>query len=144
MTFFSSLQMSRPPFLLPSHNSSPSLSPSLGSTKTNQQLFSFIKPQSLQTATTCNSLLDRQLGNNVFITVLAFPTQMACCSFYRRSWWGRAPHEHRSSLRWDTGCTYMHAWITHTHMLPWRRKILKDTLHSHFKSIWVELLLLCI
>lgn len=42
MNFLSSLQTSRRPFLLPSHSSG-----SLCSTKTNQQLFGYIKPQSL-------------------------------------------------------------------------------------------------
>lgn len=73
MNFLSSLQISRRPFLLLFHNSSPSLSPTHSvSPKQINNCTALLNPRACFLATNHNSLLDRQPWNNVFITLLLF------------------------------------------------------------------------
>lgn len=65
--------------------------PSIRSTKTNQQLFIYIKRQTLLFSNPPPFHPFRQPWNNVFIIIFAFATQMGCCSFHLHFWWGRAP-----------------------------------------------------
>lgn len=88
MNFLTSLQTWGHPFLLPSLSSSPHSVPP----KQINNCSALLNPRACFLATNRNSLLDRQPWSNVFITVYAFPTQMACCSFHLHTWWGHAPY----------------------------------------------------
>lgn len=94
-----------------------SFPPSIRSSKTNQQLFVFIKPQTPFFSQPAPIHLFRQPWSNVFIIIFAFATQMGCCSFLPHLWW--APPPTCARVLTEIGCRqHIQAHINKEHSYP--------------------------